>query len=88
MIKSYFLTVFILGFICLLSLFLTLGYDEGTLRNQFIGAISVAGFKFFKWPAVYLLPARYLIAGLTLNVFFLSFVVCVLFKIIKITITI
>jgi len=60
-----------------------LGYDEGTLHNQFIGAIGVAGFKFFKWPAAYLLPARYLIAGLVINVFFLSFIASSLFNIIK-----
>lgn len=54
--------------LCFVSLAVTYGYEEGTLHNHLIGRTFAIIFSILKFPLGYLLPSRYLIFSLVVNV--------------------
>lgn len=68
-----FICVFVLSLaLCFVSFAIAYGYDEGTLRNEFMGEIGTNLFVVLKFPLAYLVPARYLPISLVGNVLMLS----------------
>jgi len=57
-----------IAILCFVSLAVTYGYEEGTLQNHLIGGTFAIIFSILKFPLVYLLPSRYLIFSLLVNV--------------------
>ena len=58
--------------LCFLSFVLTYGYEEGTMGNHILGKISTFMFRVFKFPFGSILPSKYILLGLLLDVILYS----------------
>jgi len=65
----------ILLVICFISLIVSYGYDEGTMRNALIGEFFNMILFIFKFPIVYLLPSKHFILGLFIDVVIYSLLI-------------
>ncbi len=71
----------ILTVLCSLSFILTYGYEEGTMRNNNVGELFTIVFYCFRFPFTNLLPTKFFILSLLLNVFFYTIVFMTTIKI-------
>ena len=65
---KYIFCFLILLVICFVSLVVTYGYEEGTMRCALIGDFFKNILLFFKFPLAYLLPIKFFILALFLDV--------------------
>jgi len=65
---KYIYSFLIMLVICFISLIVSYGYDEGTMRNALIGEFFNMILFIFKFPIVYLLPSKHFILGLFIDV--------------------
>ena len=66
--KKYLFCFISLATLCIISLLLTYGYEEGTMRNKIVGEFFSFIFKCFKFPLSNMMPDKFLILSLLLNV--------------------
>lgn len=73
--KRYLIYTLILTSICFISFLITYGYEEGTMRNQYVGKIFSSIFQVFKFPLAYVFSSKYILISLIINIFLLPLLV-------------
>jgi len=73
--KQFVIYTIVLLLICFISFSITYGYEEGTMRNVFIGKVFSLLFKIFKFPSGYILPSKYFIFSLIVDVLLFATVI-------------
>jgi hypothetical protein len=81
---KYIYSFLILLVICFISLIVSYGYDEGTMRNALIGEFFNMILFIFKFPIVYLLPSKHFIFGLFIDVVIYSLIIMGFLRIIEV----
>ena len=76
---KYVVCFIILIFICFLSFAVTFGYEEGTMKNKYIGESVSKVFKILKFPFTYILPIKFYLLGLILNICIYTIIVTQIF---------
>jgi len=81
---KYIYSFLIMLVICFISLIVSYGYDEGTMRNALIGEFFNMILFIFKFPIVYLLPSKHFILGLFIDVVIYSLLIMGFTRIIEV----
>lgn len=72
--KTFFIYFICLSILCFVSLAITYGYEEGTMRNKTIGECFTFIFKCFKFPLSNILSGKFFIISLLLNILIYSII--------------
>lgn len=78
--KVFFLTFFVHILLCVASIAIVYGHEEGTLHSDILGSFFEYVLMALKFPFAYLFATKYLLMSLLLNAILWASIVSILYR--------